>query len=445
MQVNVMKNELAGALTALGKLVCRTSPMPIRRAMLIESVGNRIAFQTQDSYETITYKIELSEAAPFRVIVDFEAFRIAVRGCRNKFVALSYENGALAVDGAVIPQVDDLWVNELQPPVEALPTVLPENFTDLLAEAAQVVDRTGYRKILQGIHLCPQGIVATNGKAMTHIEFPLQIEPFTLPFPLALLTAKCKGSGLLRNWLDHDDRYFTIQIGNWTWTARALEGIYPNWQSVIPKATTAVVQLSPEAIPQLKELLRPYDKAPEAVHLCGKEKALQVCVADKTLCVNAEFSGEHAFEIRIASDILNKMLRSGLDKISMKDAQTPFVATRSDSSVRMIAMPMFVPAAKTETKPETATQNKEEKVEVKEIKVGEPKAVKPPVQVVGGNANPMQTVLDSIDVMKTKLRDALEATTELGHQVRDAIRANQQRDRNYASMVSLVERIKTAL
>ena len=36
MQIEVSKNELAGALSALGKLVVRTSPVELFRSLLIE-------------------------------------------------------------------------------------------------------------------------------------------------------------------------------------------------------------------------------------------------------------------------------------------------------------------------------------------------------------------------------------------------------------------------
>ena len=46
MQIEVLKNELAGALSALGKLVCRTSPVEVYRSLRIEGKENKISFQT---------------------------------------------------------------------------------------------------------------------------------------------------------------------------------------------------------------------------------------------------------------------------------------------------------------------------------------------------------------------------------------------------------------
>ena len=46
MQIEVSKSELAGALSALGKLICRTSPVEVYRSLRIEGKDNRIEFQT---------------------------------------------------------------------------------------------------------------------------------------------------------------------------------------------------------------------------------------------------------------------------------------------------------------------------------------------------------------------------------------------------------------
>ena len=57
MQIEVSKNELAGALSALGKLVVRTAPVELFRSLLIEGRGDTVAFQTTSIDETVTYTI----------------------------------------------------------------------------------------------------------------------------------------------------------------------------------------------------------------------------------------------------------------------------------------------------------------------------------------------------------------------------------------------------
>ena len=44
--MEISRNLLAGALSALGKLVCRTSPVEAYRSVLIEGKENKISFRT---------------------------------------------------------------------------------------------------------------------------------------------------------------------------------------------------------------------------------------------------------------------------------------------------------------------------------------------------------------------------------------------------------------
>ena len=61
MENTLNKTELAGALSALGKLVCRTSPIPMYHAVQIESINNALFFRTHNSDEEIEFCIPCLE------------------------------------------------------------------------------------------------------------------------------------------------------------------------------------------------------------------------------------------------------------------------------------------------------------------------------------------------------------------------------------------------
>ena len=98
MQIEVSKSELAGALRALGKLVCRTSPVEVYRSLRIECKNSKIEFQTVGLDEAITYTIPAEGAGEFRFVVNFDEFRTVVRCSRNKSVLFEYEPGRFGVD-----------------------------------------------------------------------------------------------------------------------------------------------------------------------------------------------------------------------------------------------------------------------------------------------------------------------------------------------------------
>lgn len=67
--MEISKNELAGALSALGKLVCRTSPVEAYRSLRIEGKENKISFQTVSVDEAVTYTLPAEDAGDFAVNV----------------------------------------------------------------------------------------------------------------------------------------------------------------------------------------------------------------------------------------------------------------------------------------------------------------------------------------------------------------------------------------
>ena len=92
MQIEVSKNELAGALSVLGKLVCRTAPVELFRSLRIEGRENKISFQTVGLDEAITYTIPADGVESFCAVVNFDEFRTVVRYGSCKAVALVYED-----------------------------------------------------------------------------------------------------------------------------------------------------------------------------------------------------------------------------------------------------------------------------------------------------------------------------------------------------------------
>ena len=91
MQIEVSKNELAGALSALGTLVCRTSPVEVYRSLRIEGKNNQISFQTVGLDEAITCTLPAEGVEEFVTIVNFDEFRTVVRASRNK--SLLFDRG----------------------------------------------------------------------------------------------------------------------------------------------------------------------------------------------------------------------------------------------------------------------------------------------------------------------------------------------------------------
>ena len=247
MRIELNKSVLAGALTALSKLVSRISPVEAYRCSEVRAHENVLHFRTNDITESLDFTMEAETEGDFVKVVSFEEFRSAVRNCRNKSIVLEVEEKLFRVDTAELVLSECEFPEVRYIPPEAKSEDLPDNFLGLLNTAAPIVNRSEYRKVLQGINLSRDGITTTNGKELFHAPVPLEVEDMTLPFPLALMATKATGAGKLTHWRAKNGDYFQIRIANWTWTGKAIEGQYPNWKSIMPeeKSLTHAVTVTP--------------------------------------------------------------------------------------------------------------------------------------------------------------------------------------------------------
>ena len=82
--MEISRNLLTGALGALGKLVCRTSPVEAYRSVLIEGKENKISFRTAGNEESVTFTMDCENAGEFTIAVNFDAFRTAVKAGKQE-------------------------------------------------------------------------------------------------------------------------------------------------------------------------------------------------------------------------------------------------------------------------------------------------------------------------------------------------------------------------
>ena len=151
--IEVNKNTLASALSALGKLVCRTSPLALCKSVKIEAAEGKLRLSTCGLNEEVSFELETGGEEVFCCLVGFDELRDAVRSGRNKTVGLTYEAGTLLVGDRYLITVKDVEWPDMSPKVEAPNCLLPDGIVNLFARAAQIVDRNEPRAILRGINL----------------------------------------------------------------------------------------------------------------------------------------------------------------------------------------------------------------------------------------------------------------------------------------------------
>ena len=219
--MRIEKKTLNDALRVLGKVVSQTSPVEQYRSIRFVGGHGVVRAMATDGVEVVSLLLSAEVFEPVGFCVEFRELRDLVRIARND----------VELSGTLIefPELEAV-------PVEALETPLPDNFCDLVSQAAAVIDRSNYRQILQGVNLSTAGITATDGKQLLNLPCPLNLaENITLPFPLALLAAKLNETGHLWTWKSGNNKMFKLEIGSFMWQGKALEGMYPEWKNIIPE------------------------------------------------------------------------------------------------------------------------------------------------------------------------------------------------------------------
>ena len=447
MKLEVNKNELAGALIALGKLVCRTAAEAEFKALRIEAGKNQVRFSTCSQSEQITFKTECRSEGAFHCIVGFDEFRDAVRSGRNKVLEIEDSDSVLRVgDRTLFPMSGVEWrvprENE-----HSTVSELPEGFVSLLAEAAQLVNRNEPRRIMRGINLSREGITSTNGRELLNICVPLNVDDFTIPLPLALMQTKTAESGRLYTWSDNLSKGCRIETEHWVWYAEGLEGNYPNWKQVIPsqKALVRSVSFLPERGQQLETFLKNVPDQPprNAMELYQSEPGyLNVRAEEMHTSIAAEFTGDwNDVSLMLNKHVFLRLLSEGHTKIEMADNRSPILA--SGGTGRYITMPLYQPKSKETTQIQTQNQpqTKENKMEHNEMKV-----VSAPVQTAAPKqepeANPMEELNSAIESFRLKLRIAWDESSVLARKVKEVQIAQKQKERDFIQAKRAIERIR---
>ena len=148
--MRVEKRVLNDALRVLGKVVCQTSPVELYRSVRFVGDENGIRAMATDGVETVSVAVDAFAESEIDFGVPFKELKDLIRMGRSETIELT---------GKFI-EFPDLE----EPSADAISAMLPVNFGELLTQAAPIVDRTGYRRILHGINLSNAGVTVTDGK-----------------------------------------------------------------------------------------------------------------------------------------------------------------------------------------------------------------------------------------------------------------------------------------
>ena len=424
--MKIKKSVLLDVLKVLGKVVSQTSPVEVQRSVRFLSVREQVWLTATDGVESVMVEVSGNAGEMEDFAVEYKALRELIRSTRG---------GEVEVTGKRLD-----WPETEVVPDDAVTIELPPDFGKLLALAAPVVDLREARLALRGINLSRDGITTTNGKELLNLLCLLKIpEDVTLPFPLALLTARPEEAGTLHVWRSRNERLFRIVIGGFQWQGKALPGNFPDWKQVIPADKTLDYRIEIHEPEQIITFLKAVPDCPpfHAVELNVVPGGVAVVpnnFPDMELRLEATVIGAQPRAVLALNKyILLRMLQQDYTKFrAHSDGRIPVIA--EGGSGRYLAMPIHIlpkHQPKTEEKKMEATKRIEHAETVTE-------AATEPV-------NPMEELNHSVEDLRGKLKTLLDESALLARKVKEAVLQQKQREREFVQAKRAIERIKMAI
>ena len=428
--MKVEKKNLNEALRVIGKVVCQTSPVELYRAVRFVGDVTGVKAMATDGIETVAVTIEAEVESPVDFCVPYRDLKELIRINRTESMELTGKF-------LEFPQMDE-------PDPDVIITELPENFCELLANAAAIVDRNGYRQVLQGINLSSAGITATDGKQLLHLPCALSLDKdVTIPFPAPLLALKGNQAGMLHLW----NNQFLLTMNHFEWRGRLLAGEYPNWRLVIPsdeKLDYSITLLEPEKALSWVKMI-PNQKTTNGVELNvmpdGSVMLVSSIQPTFKLPLQAQLLGVTPQKPLILDrDILLRMLLQGYTTFrAHSESLMPVIA--SGGRGEYIAMPIRT-ITRTQTQEQEQTQPdqiEKEKTQMEEHEnVVEPQNAAPVV-------NPLDELNANVEEFRGKLKLLLDESGVLIRKVKEVALIQRQKERDFIQARRAIERIRMAI
>ena len=435
--MKVEKKVLNEALRMLGKVVCQTSPVELYRSVRVVGNADGVTAMATDGIETVAVQIEAMTEMEVDFCVPFRELKDLIRINRAE---------TLELEGTYIefPDVEE-------PDLDAITAELPDNFTALLSLAAPIVNRNEYRRVLQGINLSADGITATDGRQLLHLDCQLALEKnLTIPFPSVLLAMKNNEAGMMKVWKNQ----FQIEIGNVKWTGKLIDGQYPDWRTVIPAEQNldySITLHEPEKVIAWVKMI-PSQKTTNGVELDinpdGSVTLISCLQTEFKLNAEATFTGVMPKATLILDrEILLRMLLQGYNTFKANsNGAIPIMA--SGGAGKYIAMPIRALPKIKQTETQTENTNKEEpKMEMNHGM----RIVSAPVQTTAQNQeteavlNPMDELTNCIEAFKLKIKTVADEAAQLARKVKEVQIVQKQKERDFIQAKRAIERIRMAI
>ena len=243
----INKSELCRVLTVLSRVAPIKSSTPILKCARLQTIDRQtVALTVTNLDEYFSCRIKVSDAPEgLDALLPIPEVKSFIKG--NKRALLQIEPmipGGVSItelsnDQTSTQEFPALETKDfpIMPPCPEKLFTTPPDFIQTLKDVTPTISLADSRAVLHGFLLSKDGIVATDGKELCCVAHGLPIKGnCILPIPNCLFTAEFLNAATkLGTAQNGTHTWATIEVDDWSWTAKCIAGHYPNWKQVVPQ------------------------------------------------------------------------------------------------------------------------------------------------------------------------------------------------------------------
>lgn len=335
------KQELQSAVSTVSRLVAARATLPVLQAIYLEAKEGTLLLRTTDLEQTTEVRVSADVQAEGSIAVPARTLNEYLQG--NSDATITVEALETTVQISSVnhkAKIKSFPGDEYPTPPQIRElhtfTIATSSFRQAVEKCLFAVSTDDSRPILTGVLLrCTRELitfVATDGYrlAMSKLDCATGAEgDYIFPRKALSEVVKLGSAGELEVIIGENQA--RISSGSTTITARLLEGVFPNYQSILPKEEKIVVTVSASALLQSLRLASIFSRdSAYSTKLELKDKKLRVTAISPSLGDNTNEvpveSGE-SFELSINAQYLIDVLQNVSSDVVLKviDQKSPVV------------------------------------------------------------------------------------------------------------------------
>ncbi len=441
MEITLPVHELKTVLTGLGKIINKSSHLPVLRALKVTcNASGMVTFHASDLDTHVVYRSDTPQPGfegtflmPFEPVLKW----IRTLPPQENILLTQHDKEdiclACPVAGQSIEQrFETLPVEEFpaMPSVKGEPLVLDDHAKEVLLEALECASDTS-RPILSGACLDTHEtgshyMVATDGKhlfAANSFTFNLK-QPLIVPHRKILAWNVLFEDGDWRMSLeprkDNTGGWLQLASNHWTVLAREIEGQYPNWRQCVPSPDSIQtwIRFSEEAVQSLLEIiprLPGEDILNQPMRLIITPGQLQVCGQDHKgasltpMTIPGIAMEGLALTLTVNRHFMIKALKLGLHELDITDSRSAMIFHHTGK--RLVVMPVRTEDNNQPKEPEPMNTTPNPRITppiIPEPRTAATTTPHPKDEVVS-----LKQAMEDLEKIRSSLKDVVNETTEL--------------------------------